>query len=112
MLCNAAADLMDTAGMHQHGKVRDFGPSGIARLMGSLMRNRYILGGIVANAVGFFTTMSLLSLATVSFAIPASAGGFVLETALAKIILKEDVHWQRWVGATVVACGVALLALP
>ena len=36
----------------------------------------------------------------------------LLETALARVILKEEVDWQRWVGATVVACGVGLLALP
>jgi uncharacterized membrane protein len=48
----------------------------------------------------------------VSFAVPATAGSIVLETVLAKLILKEDVRWQRWFGAVVVACGVALLALP
>jgi drug/metabolite transporter (DMT)-like permease len=103
---------MNTAGMRRHGAVEDLRPSGIARLIRALVRNRFVLGGILANAVGFFTLMSLLSIANVSFAIPATAGSFVLETGLAKVILKEDVHWQRWLGASVVACGVALLAWP
>jgi drug/metabolite transporter (DMT)-like permease len=112
IVCNACGDLMNTAGMRLYGKVEDFGPRGLARLVRVLARNRYVVGGIVANAVGFFTLMSLLSVARVSFAIPATAGSFVLETGLAKVILKEDVRWQRWLGAAVIACGVALLALP
>lgn len=112
MACNACADLMSTAGMRRHGKVEDLRPTGVARLLRALARNWYVIGGIVANAIGFFVLMSLLSVADVSFAIPATAGSFVVETALAKILLGEQVHWQRWVGAIVVACGVALLALP
>jgi len=112
ILCNAWADLMDTAGMRRYGKVDDLRPGGVARLARALSRNRFILIGLVANALGFFALMSLLSVANVSFAVPATAGSFVLETGLAKIFLREDVHWQRWLGATVIACGVALLALP
>lgn len=112
MACNACADLMNTAGMRRNGKVKDLHLRGIARLLRALARNWYVIGGIVANAIGFFALMSLLSVADVSFAIPATAGSFVLETGLAKILLGEQVHWQRWVGAIVVACGVALLALP
>jgi drug/metabolite transporter (DMT)-like permease len=109
--CNACGDLMNTLGMRRNGKVTDLAPSGIARLVRSLARNKYVIGGIAAMAVSFFALMSLLSIANVSFAIPATAGSFLIETALAKLILKEDVRWQRWLGASVVACGVALLAL-
>ena len=109
---NSCGDLLNTAGMRLYGEVHDLRPTGLARLVGSLVRNRYVLGGIAANAVGFFSLISLLSVASVSFAVPATAGSFVIETGLAKLILKEDVHWQRWLGAFVIACGVALLAFP
>ena len=108
----ACADLMDTVGMRHYGRVEDLRPTGIARLVAALVRNRFVLAGIAASAVGFFALMSLLSIVNVSFGVPATAGSFVIETALAKFILKEDVHWQRWLGASVIACGVALLALP
>ncbi len=111
IVCNACGDLMTTLGMRNHGKVVDLAPNGLARLVRALARNSYVLAGIAAMAVSFFALMSLLSVADVSFAIPATAGSFLLETALAKLLLKEDVRWQRWFGATVVACGVALLAL-
>ncbi|HEY7388776.1 MAG TPA: EamA family transporter [Bryobacteraceae bacterium] len=112
MMSNASADLLNTTGMRRHGGVEDFRPRGVARLLAALAKNRFVLGGIASDAVGFFTLMSLLSIANVSFAVPATAGSLVLETLLAKLILKEDVRWQRWFGAVVVACGVALLALP
>ena len=80
MVCNACADLMSTAGMRQYGMVDNLRPSGVARLVHALSRNGYVVGGVVANAIGFFTLMSLLSLAGVSFAVPATAGSFVLET--------------------------------
>lgn len=51
-------------------------------------------------------------MAEVSFAVPATAASFLVETVLAKLLLKEAVHWQRWLGAAMVACGVALLAFP
>jgi len=110
--CNSCADLMNAAGMRRNGGVKDLGPSGVARLVRALARNRFILGGIAANAVAFFALISLLSFANVSFAVPATAGSFVVETALAKLILREDVRWRRWLGACVIAGGVALLALP
>ncbi len=109
--CNACGDLLNTIGMRRHGKVVDLAPRGIARLIQSLARNRFVIGGMVAMAVSFFALLSLLSVAEVSFAVPATAASFLLETALAKLVLKEQVHWQRWLGACVVACGVGLLAL-
>ena len=35
----------------------------------------------------------------------------LLETVLAKYILKEQIGWQRWVGASVVGCGVLLVTI-
>lgn len=112
ILCNACGDLMNTMGMRHNGKVHSLAPKGVVRLLHALVHNRFVIGGIVAMAFSFFALMLLLSRTRVSFAIPATAGSFLLETALAKLVLKEQVHWQRWVGASVVACGVALLALP
>ena len=51
-----------------------------------------------------------MSIADLSFAVPATAVTFVFETILARYILKEHITWVRWTGAYLVACGVALLA--
>jgi uncharacterized membrane protein len=46
-----------------------------------------------------------------SFAVPATAASFVIETLLAKLILRERVDGTRWAGALCVAAGVWLLAV-
>ncbi len=109
--CNATGDLLNAFGMRQHGGVESFHPSAIRRLIASISRNRYVVGGVAAMVVGFFALLSLLSIADLSFAIPATAGSYMVETILAKWLLKEQVHWQRWLGACLVACGVGLLSL-
>jgi uncharacterized membrane protein len=55
--------------------------------------------------------MKLLTVADLSFAVPATAASFVIETILARVLLKETVDIRRWAGAALVACGVALLAV-
>jgi drug/metabolite transporter (DMT)-like permease len=108
---NATGDLLNAYGMRRQGHVADFHPSAIVRLLRRMAHNRFVLGGIAAMAVGFFALLALLSIADLSFAVPATAASFLLETLLAKFLLREEVHWQRWLGALLVACGVALLAL-
>jgi drug/metabolite transporter (DMT)-like permease len=109
--CNTVADILNTHGMKRHGEVYDFGLHGIRRLVAALVRNRYVVGGIAVSAISFVALLRLLAIANLSFAIPATAASYLLETALAKYILKEEITWKRWAGASLVAGGVALLAL-
>jgi drug/metabolite transporter (DMT)-like permease len=108
---NATGDLLNTAGMKKHGEIHRLHPRALPRLLKRLAGNVYVVGGIVAMAVSFFALLSLLSVAPLSFAVPATASSYILETILAKYVLGEHVTWQRWLGACVVACGVVLLAL-
>jgi drug/metabolite transporter (DMT)-like permease len=55
--------------------------------------------------------MGLLTITDLSFAVPATAVTYVLETVLAKYVLKEHVNGLRWAGASLVICGVALVSL-
>lgn len=107
----SAGQVLQAYGMRRHGEVRDFGLSALGRMLALLARNRYIAASIAAMAVSFFAFMALLSIADLSFAVPATAISFVLETVLAKYLLKERICRVRWTGALLVACGVALLAL-
>ena len=104
------ADLLNTMGMKRNGEVCDFRPASIFRLIASLARNPYVAVGVPAMAVSFFALMALLSVANLSVAVPATAFSYVLETVLAKYILKERIGWKRWAGASLVSCGVMLLA--
>lgn len=61
-------------------------------------------------ATSFFSFTQLLRVADLSFAVPATAASMVLETLLARLVLKENVESRRWSGALLVAAGVALLS--
>jgi drug/metabolite transporter (DMT)-like permease len=53
--------------------------------------------------------MALVQSAPLSFAVPASASSFILETVLAKILLKEHIGARRAAGCLLVLGGVVLL---
>ncbi|WP_321476377.1 EamA family transporter [uncultured Paludibaculum sp.] len=61
-------------------------------------------------ATSFFSFTQLLLVADLSFAVPATAASIVIETLMAKLVLKENVDVRRWAGAALVAAGVALLS--
>jgi drug/metabolite transporter (DMT)-like permease len=102
-------DLLQSLEMKRHGEIRDFHPRGLARLLATLARKKYLILAVAFMAASFFAFMTLLEVADLSFAVPASAATLVFETILARLVLKERVDSRRWVGACLVACGVALL---
>src|ERR1700757_4051256 len=108
-VCNTVGDVLNTAGMKALGPVEDFHPRSLLFMLWGVLRNARVLCGLAALAISFFALLSLLSIANVSFAVPATAGSYLLETLLAKYVLKEDVRWRRWAAASLVACGVVLL---
>lgn len=108
-VCNTVGDVLNTAGMKRQGEVEEFNPRSLRHMISGISRNPFVLGGVAALAVSFFALLSLLSIANVSFAVPATAISYVLETFLARHVLKEDVGRRRWAAATLVALGVALL---
>ena len=108
-ICNTIGDVLNTAGMKREPEVEKLNLHSLIVMLSRIVRNPLVIGGVASLTVGFFAMMSLLSIANVSFAVPATAISFVLETLLAKYILREDVGLRRWAAATLVACGVVLL---
>ncbi len=107
----SVGEVLQAIGMRRHGEIRDFRPCALGRAAGTLARNSVVISSVVAMAVAFFAYLGLLSFTDLSFAVPVTAVTYVVETVLAKYILKERVNWLRWVGAGVVLCGVALVSL-
>ncbi len=108
-ICNTIGDVLNTAGMKREPEVEKLTLHSLIAMLSRIVRNPLVIGGVASLTAGFLAMMSLLSIANVSFAVPATAISFVLETLLAKYILKEDVGLRRWAAATLVACGVILL---
>ena len=106
-----AADLLQSHEMKRHGEVHDFRPSGLRRVLATLARRKNMILAVICMAIPFFAFMALVQVADLSFAIPASAGSLVIETVLARLILKERVDSRRWIGAALVAGGVWCLSL-
>ena len=109
VVATTAGDVLKAHGMKQHGEVHEFHLGALGRLLTLLARNKTIIASVGCMAVSFFAFMALVSIADLSFAVPATAVTYVLETILARWVLKEHITWVRWTGAYLVACGVALL---
>jgi drug/metabolite transporter (DMT)-like permease len=111
VLSTTVGEVMQAIGMRRHGEIRDFRPNALGRAAATLARNRFVIASVVAMAISFFAYMALLTVTALSFAVPVTAVTYVLETILAKYILKERVTGLRWAGAGLVVCGVALISL-
>jgi drug/metabolite transporter (DMT)-like permease len=111
VVCNTFGDVLNTAGMKRYGELDDLRPRTLLKMAIEILHNPYVLAGLGCLTVSFFALLGLLSIVNVSFAVPATAIGYLLETLLAKYMLKEDVHWRRWAGALLVACGVLMISL-
>lgn len=84
---------------------------GIFAVIGRTLGNPTFLFGVTAMAVAFFSLLFALSWGEVSLVAPAAASlTFIGNAVAAKIFLHERVDRRRWIAASLVAAGVALLA--
>ena len=111
VVATALGDLLQTLGMRQNGEIDDFRPGMLRKALGAVLRNRWVILSIASFTVSFFAFLALVSIAALSFAVPATAAAYVVETLLAKYVLKEAVGSHRWVGALLVTLGVFLISL-
>ena len=110
VLSGTAGDLLSAKSMRDHGEIHDFRPGAVLGIAARLARDFYLVTGILAQAVSFFSFVALLGVAELSFAVPATALGNVIKTLFAKMFLREHVGWRRWAGALLVTFGVILVA--
>jgi len=108
----ALGDVLQSFEMKRHAvSVNELRPDRWAQTLSNLARRWPLVLAVFLMAISFFAFMKLLSLADLSFAVPATAASVVLETLLARVLLGESVTAMRWAGAFCVACGVVLLAM-
>lgn len=104
------ADFLQSGAMKRRGAITDFRPGSLSREWGKLLRMTPVALSVFFMASSFFFFLKLLETSVISFAVPATAGSIVLETAVARIALGEKVPPLRWIGVSLVAAGVLLLA--
>ena len=95
VLADAAGNLLLSRGMKGAGKTRFV----------------WLGAGIGCMAFSFYSFLGLLSRANLSFVLPATALGYVVNTFGAAFLLKEKVSAQRWAGSLLVGIGVALVSI-
>jgi len=108
VVATALSDILQSYEMKRAGE-QSVGARGLGRLLRMIVARRYLLLSILCLAFSFFAFMALVQTAPLSFAVPASAASFILETILAKVLLKEHIGSRRAAGAFLVLCGVVLL---
>ena len=85
--------------------------SGLWTVIGRVLSNPNFFFGVAAMAAAFFSLLFSLSWGDVSLVAPAAASlTFIGNAIAARIFLHERVDRRRWIAASLVAAGVALLA--
>ncbi len=108
--CSSLGEILAAKGMRQVGDV-SFRLRALLRSFGRMIRNPYLLAGVVSLAASFFSFISLLSYADLSFVVPLTAIGYITNTVGARFFLKERISKERWGGTLLVAFGVAVISL-
>ncbi len=109
---NAAGDVFLTKGMKQVGDVSAVSRLEILRTIKRIAGNLNFILGVTCLAVSFFSFLTVLSWANLSFVVPATALVYVVTVLGAKFFLREQIDRMRWAGTFLVCFGVALICLP
>lgn len=101
ILSNVAGNFVLTLGTK--GAPAGAGP--VASLLHPL-----VVAGILLLIVWTLLRMKLLGLADLSFVLPVTAVGYVLNAIAGAVFLAEQVSPQRWAGTLLIVAGAALTA--
>jgi drug/metabolite transporter (DMT)-like permease len=112
VFASVVGDVLLARAMKQVGDVGELRRRlGLVAVIGRTLGNPNFLFGLTAMAVAFFSLLFALSWGDVSLVGPAAASlTFIGNAFAAKIFLHERVDRRRWIAASLVAAGVALLA--
>lgn len=109
ILPGALGDVLQSREMKLAGKQAESLP-GLRRILMLIVERRNLILAIFCLAVSFFAFLALVQTEPISFAVPASAGSFVVETLLARLWLKERSSPRKMLGTLVVLGGLLLVA--
>src|SRR5213596_3742346 len=109
LVLEAVGVVFLSRGLKQIGEVEKLTAQEVARVVRRGVVNPSILLGVALETVFFGALLYLLSQRDVSLIWPLTALGFVLTALAAKFILREDIHWTRWIGVTLIVIGAALV---
>lgn len=71
--------------------------------------NPWVAAGIALLIVWTFARMALLSWADLSYVLPVTSLGYVLNAILGRFVQNEAITWERWLGTLLIVSGTALV---
>ncbi len=108
---SSLGEILSARGMKQIGEI-SFRPRLLLKTIPRLFTNSSLIFGVVCLAVSFFSFLSLLSYADLSYVVPLTAVGYITNTIGSKFLLHEKITPARWWGTALVTLGVAIISLP
>jgi drug/metabolite transporter (DMT)-like permease len=104
--CNGTGDVMLKRGMQDLGSIE---LSHWTRIFQAFI-DPWVVLGIVCLAGFFYSYLTALSWADLTFVLPATAFGYVVTALWSKYFLFEYISPWRWAGVLLITCGVGLVA--
>ncbi|MBS1811004.1 MAG: bacteriohopanetetrol glucosamine biosynthesis glycosyltransferase HpnI [Acidobacteria bacterium] len=111
IIFSSLGEILSARGMKQVGEL-SFRPRLLLKSLGRIFTNRNLFAGVAFLAISFFSFLSLLSYADLSYVVPLTAIGYITNTIGSKFLLHERISAARWWGTILVTCGVAIISLP
>ncbi len=111
MLAQVAGNVLLSKGMKQvfSGSLPE--ASSLLWIASRVVGSPYVWAGALLLIVFFCLFAALLSWADLSFVLPASSFGYVLNVAMAHYFLLESVSMARWCGTAVISAGVIMVSM-
>jgi drug/metabolite transporter (DMT)-like permease len=104
--CNGTGDVLLKRGMDNLGEIH---LNHWTHIFNAFI-DPWIILGILFLAGFFYSYLTALSWADLTFVLPASAFGYVVTAFLSRFFLHETVSAWRWAGILLITCGVGLVA--
>ncbi|MBK6797173.1 MAG: EamA family transporter [Acidobacteria bacterium] len=103
-------DVCLTKGMRSVGEVDTIDPVQLFHIGVQVFSNPLIWGGIFILSIFFGLYLVALSWADLSFVLPVTAFGYVLNAFMSWKLLGEHVSIVRWIGTLIICVGVAVVS--
>ena len=111
ILANSIGSVCLSKGMKQfpaNSQILD--RAGLASAGWNVLSNPWIIIGVLFLLIFLATYMTALSLADLSFVLPATAPGYILTAILSRVFLHELISPWRWAGTLFIVLGTWLVA--
>jgi uncharacterized membrane protein len=103
-------DVCLTKGMKAVGELNTLNPAMLWQIGWQVFTTPYIWLGIATLTVFYLLYLVALSWADLSFVVPATAFGYLLNALMARLLLHEPVSPLRWLGTAIICLGVAIVS--